>query len=143
MQYDCTNFRETPTGYTDCRPSHGTSCTIGIANRMQILIKIIISILIILVATAIAKKLPSSAGLISVMPITGALVLVWVYLENKGDSILMQDFTKGALWGIIPSVLFFLTAMICFKKQFPLSIVLIAGFSAWLGAALLHQWLLK
>jgi uncharacterized membrane protein (GlpM family) len=110
---------------------------------MQILIKIIISILIILVATAIAKKLPSSAGLISVMPITGALVLVWVYLENKGDSILMQDFTKGALWGIIPSVLFFLTAMICFKKQFPLSIVLIAGFSAWLGAALLHQWLLK
>jgi uncharacterized membrane protein (GlpM family) len=110
---------------------------------MQILIKIIISILIILVATATAKKFPSSAGLISVMPITGALVLVWVYLENKGDSILMQDFTKGALWGILPSVLFFLAAMICFKKQFPLSIVLIASFSTWLGAALLHQWLVK
>jgi hypothetical protein len=41
---------------------------------------------IILGATAIGKKLPSTAGLIGVMPLTGALVLVWMYLENKGDS---------------------------------------------------------
>jgi hypothetical protein len=51
---------------------------------MQILIKIVISVAIILAATAIGKKLPSTAGLIGVMPLTGASVLVWMYLGEPG-----------------------------------------------------------
>ena len=81
----------------------------------QILIKILVSLGVIVAVTAIAKKLPSIAGLISVMPLTGAMILVWVYLENKDDPIIVQDFTKGAFWGILPSVLFYLVAFICFK----------------------------
>ena len=110
---------------------------------MQFLLKIILSVTIILVATAIGKKLPSTAGLVGVMPLTGALVLVWMYLENKGDSEIMQDFTKGALWGILPSMLFFLVALICFKRNLSLPIVLVASFGVWLGAAFIHQWILK
>jgi uncharacterized membrane protein (GlpM family) len=110
---------------------------------MQILIKVTISVAIILVATAIGKKLPSTAGLIGVMPLTGALVLVWMHLENKGDPFIMQDFTKGALWGILPSILFFLVAFFCFKKQLPLPVVLVSSFGVWLVAAFFHQWALK
>jgi uncharacterized membrane protein (GlpM family) len=110
---------------------------------MQILIKIIISVAIILIATAIGKKLPSTAGLIGVMPLAGALVLVWMYVENKGDSDVMQEFTKGALWGILPSVLFYVVAYFCFKKHLPLPLVLASSFGVWLGAACVHQWLLK
>jgi uncharacterized membrane protein (GlpM family) len=110
---------------------------------MQILIKIIFSVTIILTATAIAKKLPAMAGLISVMPITGALVLIWVYLENKGNPQLMQTFAKGALWGILPSILFFLVALICFKKQASLPVVLASSFGIWTLAAIAHQWLTR
>lgn len=110
---------------------------------MQILIKILISVVIIIVATAIGKRLPSAAGLIGVMPLTGALVLVWIYLENKGDSHIMQEFTKGALWGILPSILFFLVAFICLKKQLPLALALVLSFGVWVVAALIHQWILK
>ncbi len=110
---------------------------------MQILLKVILSVAIILVATAIGKKLPSTAGLVGVMPLTGALVLVWMYLENKGDPEIMQDFTRGALWGILPSILFFLVAFFCFKKHLPLPVVLVSSFGVWLGAALVHQWVLK
>lgn len=110
---------------------------------MQILLKVILSVAIILVATAIGKKLPSTAGLVGVMPLTGALVLVWMYLENKGDPEIMQDFTRGALWGILPSILFFLVAFFCFKKHLPLPVVLVSSFGVWLGAALVHQWILK
>jgi uncharacterized membrane protein (GlpM family) len=112
-------------------------------EKMQILIKIIISLIVIVAATAIGKRLPSAAGLIGVMPLTGALVLVWVYLENKGDPQTMQDFAKGALWGILPSILFFLVALVCLKKHLPLPIVLISSFGVWLGAAIVHQWMLK
>jgi uncharacterized membrane protein (GlpM family) len=110
---------------------------------MQIAIKIVLSVLIILVATAVGRKLPSAAGLIGVMPLTGALVLVWMYLENKGNPEIMQDFTRGALWGILPSILFFLVAFLCFKKQLSLPIVLVSSFGVWLAAAFVHQWILK
>lgn len=110
---------------------------------MQILIKISISLIIILLATIAAKRFPSAAGLIGVMPLTGALVLAWVYLENQGDPVIMTGFAKGALWGMVPSILFFLAAFLCLKKGLPLALVLLAGFAAWLLAAFVHQWLLK
>ena len=110
---------------------------------MQVLIKVVLSVVIILLATAIGKKLPSTAGLIGVMPLTGALVLVWVYLESSGDPRTMQQFTKGALWGILPSILFFVVACFCFRKNLPLPAVLASSFGAWLGAAIVHQWLLR
>jgi uncharacterized membrane protein (GlpM family) len=110
---------------------------------MQLLIKVLLSVAVILIATAIGKKMPSTAGLIGVMPLTGALVLVWMYLDNKGDSRIMADFTRGALWGILPSILFFLMAFVCFKKQLSLPIVLTTSFGVWLAGAFVHQWLLK
>lgn len=110
---------------------------------MQILIKAILSVAIIMAATAIGKKLPSAAGLIGVMPLTGALVLVWMYVENKGNPEIMQNFSKGALWGILPSILFFLVALFCFKKRLPLPIVLVSCFGVWMAAAFVHQWIPK
>jgi uncharacterized membrane protein (GlpM family) len=110
---------------------------------MQILIKIILTIVIIFAATAIGKKLPSMAGLIAVMPLAGALVLVWMHIENDGNPEIMQKFTKGALWGILPSILFYVAAFICFRKNLPLPVVLASSFGVWLAAAFLHQWLLK
>ena len=110
---------------------------------MQILIKTAISVAIILVATGIAKRFPSAAGLIGVMPLTGALVLIWVYMENKGNPEVMQGFAKGALWGIVPSILFFIVAFFCFRKEFSLPTVLISSFAAWLVAAFIHQVVLK
>ena len=89
------------------------------------------------------KKLPTTAGLVGVMPLTGALVPVWVYLENKGDPGIRQNFTKGALLGILPNILFFLVAILCFKKHFSLPIVLFLSFGSWLVAAVVHQWIIE
>lgn len=110
---------------------------------MQLLLKVVISVGVILAATAIANRWPSAAGLIGVMPLTGALVLVWVHLESRGDPAIMRDFTRGALWGILPSILFFLAAFLCFKRQLPLPLVLSASFGVWLAAAFVHQWILR
>lgn len=110
---------------------------------MLTLIKIALSAGIILAATAIAKRFPSVAGLVGVMPLTGAMVLAWVYIENGGDSRVMQGFAKGALWGILPTLLFFLSAYVCLRKELPLAGVLAASFAVWLGAALLQQWAMK
>jgi uncharacterized membrane protein (GlpM family) len=83
------------------------------------------------------------AGLIVVMPLTGALVLVWMHVENKGNPEVMQAFTKAALWGIIPSIFFFCAAFFCCKKQLSLPIVFCSSFGVWIAAAFVHQWFLK
>lgn len=70
-------------------------------------------------------------------------MLVWLHLETRGDPEVMEEFARGALWGILPSILFFLAAFVCFKRQVSLPVVLLASFGVWLGAALVHQWLLK
>jgi uncharacterized membrane protein (GlpM family) len=110
---------------------------------MQTLIKIALSVIIILAAISIGRRLPSAAGLIAVMPLAGAVVLVWMYLEHKGDPTIMQKFTLGALWGIIPSIFFYIVALICFKKHLSLPTVLCLSFGAWLVAAFVHQSILK
>ena len=109
---------------------------------MRFVLKLLISVGVIIFCTQIGRKLPTLAGLIAVMPLTGLIVLVWLYLDNPGNFNLMSDYIKGALWGILPSILFFLTAFICFRKHIPLWIVLSASFAVWLIAAFFHQWLL-
>ena len=106
-------------------------------------VKLIISLTIILLCTQIGKRFPSLAGLIAVMPLTGLIVLIWLYSENPGDHDLMINFAKGALWGILPSILFFLVAYFCFKKHLTLPLVLIASFAVWLIGAFVHQRLLS
>ncbi|MBP1747574.1 MAG: putative rane protein [Deltaproteobacteria bacterium] len=110
---------------------------------MQLIIKLAISVAVILAATGIARKFPSIAGLISVMPLAGALIMAFVYYENRGQWQVMQGFTKGALWGILPSILFYCVAFFCLKKELSLAAVLASSFGAWFVAALIHQWALK
>jgi len=110
---------------------------------MRFVVKLLISLCIIAFCTQIGRKMPSLAGLIAVMPLTGVIVLVWLYLDNPGNLNLMNNYCKGALWGILPSILFFLAAFMCFRKQMSLWIVLCASFAVWLIAAFVHHWLLS
>ncbi|MEI7590142.1 MAG: DUF3147 family protein [Deltaproteobacteria bacterium] len=106
---------------------------------MTTLIKIFISLIVLMVATHLAKKAPSLSGLIAVMPLTGALVLVWVYLENQGSSEIMTQYTKGALWGVLPTMVFFVTTFFCFKKNLSLPVTLSISFALWGIVAFIHQ----
>ena len=108
-----------------------------------LLVKAAVSVAIILFATGVARRFPSLAGLIGTMPLTGALILVWIYLENNGDQAVMRNYTVGALFGIAPSILFFLVAFIGFKKGLPLQVVLSSSLVAWLMGALVHQYFLR
>jgi uncharacterized membrane protein (GlpM family) len=111
---------------------------------MRFIVRLLITISVVVFCSWIAGKhrLASLAGLIAVMPLTGLIVLVWLYRDKPGDFALMTEYTRGALWGILPSILFFLVAFLCFRRHLPPWVVLSASFSVWLVAAAIHQWLL-
>jgi len=110
---------------------------------LRFAIKLLLSVAVILAATQIGRKAPTLAGLIAVMPLTSLLVLLWLYWDHPGDFALMSDYCGGALLGIIPTVLFFMTALVCFRRHLPLWAVLCASFTVWLLGAFVHQWLLR
>ncbi len=109
---------------------------------MNFLIKLLISIAVIVFCGQIGKRFPTLGGLIATMPLTGLIVLIWLYSDNPGDFNLMTRYTKGALWGILPSIMFFLVALFCFSKRLTLPVVLSASFSVWIIGAIIHQWFL-
>ncbi len=81
------------------------------------------------------------AGLIAVMPLSGVIVLFWIYSENKNDMFLLSQYTRGALLGIFPTILFYLSAYICFIRKTPITPTLLISFGIWLVAAVIHQML--
>jgi len=110
---------------------------------MNFLLKLCITVAVIVFCTQIGRKFPSLAGLIATMPLTGLIVLLWLYFDSSGNYDLMTSYTRAALWGILPSILFFLVAFLCFQKQLSLSIALSASFAVWLIGAFVHQWFLR
>lgn len=110
---------------------------------MQFFVRLLISVTVIVLCMLIGKRLPSLAGLIATMPLTGLIVLIWLHSENKGDYNLLTKYTKGALWGILPSIFFFLVAFMCFRKQIPFPVLIIVSFGVWLIGAFVHQWVLR
>ncbi|GAI38679.1 unnamed protein product, partial [marine sediment metagenome] len=58
---------------------------------MRFAIKLLISVCVIAFCVGIGRKLPTLAGLIAVMPLTGLIVLVWLYRDNPGNFNLMTE----------------------------------------------------
>jgi len=110
---------------------------------MSFAVKLLISVSIIVLCTQMGRKLPSLAGLIAVMPLTGLIVLLWLYADHPGDHELLTAYTRGAVWGTLPSVAFFLVAFLCFSRNLSLPVVMAASFGVWLAGALIHQHLLR
>jgi len=109
---------------------------------LRFFIRLTISVGVIVFCSQIGRKLPSLAGLISVMPLTSLVVLLWLYSDDPGNFRLMTKYSKGALFGIIPTILFFVVAFLCFRRRLSLWVVLSASFAVWICAAAVHQWFL-
>jgi uncharacterized membrane protein (GlpM family) len=109
---------------------------------MPFLVKLLITNAVIVLCVRIGHRYPSLGGLIATMPLTSLAVLIWLWSDHPGDYRLMNGYTAGVLWGIIPTVLFFVTALFCFRRELPLAVTLAASFATWLAGAALHQWFL-
>ncbi len=110
---------------------------------MSFFIKLIITVCLILIISFIGKKLPSLAGLIAVMPLTGFIAMLWIYDDSKGNLSVLSKYVKGALFGIIPSILFFLCLWVCLKRNIPFSLAIALSFTSWFAAGVVHQLILK
>lgn len=106
---------------------------------MQFLVKLVVSNLIIVTCVQVGRRFPTLGGLIATMPLTSLIVLLWLYSEEPESSQLLASYTRGVLWGIVPTVLFFLAAYFCFRRgmAFPLTITIASAI--WVLGAVCHS----
>ena len=76
--------------------------------------KILITALIIVVASEVAKRSSLLAGLIVSMPLITVLTLIWLYWDTK-DIKQVSDLTNNTLLMILPSLTFFIFFPILLK----------------------------
>ena len=110
---------------------------------MQFLVKLLITLGIITICSQIGGKSPTLAGLIATMPLTGLLVLIWLYHDNPSSLQNLSEYVRGALWGIGPSILFFLAVWLALRWGVGMGLALSAGAVLWLAGAVTHQLLLR
>jgi uncharacterized membrane protein (GlpM family) len=110
---------------------------------MQFSIKLVVTVLLIILCSQIGRRWPTLSGLIATAPITTLIVLLWLYTDKPGDYETLKNYVRGVLWGVIPTVLFYVVAYICLSKRLSFGAAIAAGFGVWLIGATVHQWLLK
>ena len=91
---------------------------------MYLIVKTVLSALIIVAVSEIAKKYTLAAAIILSVPLTSILALVWLFYDTK-EIQKVVDLSFNTILMTIPSIVFFivLPIMLKFKYSFSLSIV--------------------
>ena len=110
---------------------------------IYILIKTLITAVVIVAVSEIARRSSLLAGLIASIPLVSFLAIIWLYWETK-DSQKIVDLSYSIILMIIPSLTFFIVLPFVIKLQssFVISMI-VATFSTivayWLFVVLLGK----
>jgi len=98
---------------------------------MQFLIKIVITSLIIVGVSEIAKKVSWMAAILASLPIVSIFAMIWLYLDTK-DVQKVITLSNGIFWAVLPSLLFFvvLSALLKLEVNFTVSMCISMGIMA-------------
>jgi len=83
-------------------------------------LKFVISALVIVLASEVAKRSSGFAGLIAALPLTSLLAMVWLHFDGA-ESSKIAELSNQIFWLVLPSLVLFLM----------LSLLLKQGLSFW------------
>ena len=107
------------------------------------LIKIIITTLLIVAISEIAKHSSFIGALLASIPLISVLAIMWLYIDTK-DVTKVINLTTGIFWLVLPSLALFITLPLLLKQSndFYLSItisILVTIGCYWLMVTVLHH----
>ena len=109
----------------------------------QFLIKLAITVAIVLVASALARRTGWIGALVASLPLTSLLVLVWLYADTR-DSNQVADLAMGIFWFVLGSLPFFLVLAFGLRHGWHIALAVgaatVAGFA---GVSLMQWWLAR
>jgi hypothetical protein len=91
---------------------------------LYLAIKTIVSALIIVAVSEIAKRSPGVGGLVASLPLVSILGMIWLWRDTT-DPIRLADYSSATFWFVLPSLPMFLLVPTLLRQ----------GTSFWLSLA--------
>jgi len=71
-------------------------------------VKLVLSALIIVTVSELAKRQPAWAGLLASLPLVSLVAIVWLYVDTH-DIRQVSELSTSIFWLVLPSLIFFVT----------------------------------
>ena len=88
-------------------------------------IKLVVSGLIVLAVSELARRQPGVAALVASLPLTSVLAFIWMRLDGSSNAAI-ADLSGQIFWLVIPSLLLFVAFVFLLRH----------GVDFWLGLAI-------
>lgn len=107
--------------------------------NLQFLLKILITVATVLVASYLAKRTGWLGALVASLPLTSLLVLTWLYADTH-DVVRVADLSMGIFWFVLGSLPFFLVLAFALRHGWNVGLSFgVAALAGFIGVAL-TQW---
>lgn len=84
---------------------------------MLFFIKTIITALVIVGVSELAKRFSAFAAILAALPLTSILAMTWLYIDTK-DVSKIAALSTNIFWAVLPSLIFFIVLPILLKQDF-------------------------
>ena len=79
-------------------------------------LKLIITAVVVVGVSEIAKKSSTFAAMLAALPLTSILAMVWLYIDTN-DSQKIVELSYGIFWLVLPTLLFFILLPVLLKNH--------------------------
>ena len=79
------------------------------------IVKVLLSALIIVAVSELAKRQPAWGGLLASLPLVSLLAMVWLYVDTH-DSRQVSELSISIFWLVLPSLVFFVTLPLLLRQ---------------------------
>ncbi|MFW5453422.1 DUF3147 family protein [Thioalkalivibrio sulfidiphilus] len=104
--------------------------------------KVIISALLIVLITEVAKRSSLIGAIIASLPVISILAFLWIHIET-GDVQRIAELSRQIFWLVLPSLILFLALPILLKQNLHFYVALFLAMAMTSGAYLALFWMLK
>lgn len=111
---------------------------------LYLAIKTVITALIVVAVSEVAKRSPLLAGLLASLPLTSLLAIVWLFVDT-GNTESVINLSRSILLMILPSLVFFVVLPLGLNAGFGFAgaltaAIAITGGTYWAYTAMLRIW---
>lgn len=109
---------------------------------IQFAIKISVTVAIVLIASALAKRPGHLGALVASLPVTSLLVLGWLYADTR-DPRQVADMAMGIFWFVLGGMPFFVVLALSLRGGLHTGLSFALAAAAGFAGVSLVQWLLS
>lgn len=107
----------------------------------QFLLKLFITVALVLLASALARRSGWLGALVASLPLTSLLVLGWLYFDTR-EPRQVADLAMGIFWFVLGSLPFFLMLAFALRRGWHTGLAFSLAALVGLAGITLTQWLL-